>query len=116
LAGQDCIFCRIVAGAIPAAVVHREDGIVAFRDVDPQAPTHILVIPTRHVETLNALDSSDGALMGRLILAAKQIAEQEGIAESGYRLVLNTERGAGQSVFHLHLHVLGGRAMRWPPG
>lgn len=116
MAGQDCIFCRIVEGEIPAQVVHREDDIVAFRDVDPQAPTHILVIPTRHVESMNRLQSSDGGLMGRLILAARTIAQAEGIAESGYRLVLNTERGAGQSVFHLHLHVLGGRSMRWPPG
>ncbi|HUO82238.1 MAG TPA: histidine triad nucleotide-binding protein [Gammaproteobacteria bacterium] len=112
----DCIFCRIASGDLAADLVHEDDEIVAFRDLNPQAPTHVLVIPRRHVATVNDLDDSDAGLTGRLVLAGRRIAVQEGIAGDGYRLVLNCNRGAGQSVFHIHLHVLGGRPMRWPPG
>lgn len=113
---NDCIFCRIAQGAIPATVVHSDAEIVAFRDVDPKAPTHVLVIPRRHIESVNKLDADDAALVGRLVLTAKAIAAADGIAEPGYRLVLNTGPDGGQSVGHLHLHLLGGRGMGWPPG
>ena len=109
-----CLFCRIVSGEAPATIVHRNADIVAFRDIHPQAPTHILVIPAKHVESVAHLEPGDADLMGRLITTAKDIAAQEGLA--GYRLVINTGREAGQSVFHLHVHLLGGRSMHWPPG
>ena len=113
---KDCIFCRIASGDIEAKLVHEDDDVVAFRDSNPQAPTHVLVVPRRHVATVNDLAETDAGLAGRLVLAARRIAADEGIAEDGYRLVLNCNREAGQSVFHLHLHLLGGRPMRWPPG
>jgi histidine triad (HIT) family protein len=112
----DCIFCRIASGDIPASVVYQDDQVVAFRDLNPQAPTHVLVVPRRHVATLNDLGEADAELVGRMYLAARQIAADEGIAERGYRTVFNCNADAGQSVFHLHLHVLGGRPMGWPPG
>jgi histidine triad (HIT) family protein len=110
----DCLFCRIVRKEIPATLVHESDDCVAFRDIDPRAPVHILVIPREHVSSLN--DVTDPGIVGRLATAAAEIARAEGIAESGYRTVINTNRDAGQSVAHLHLHLLGGRAMSWPPG
>ncbi len=113
---NDCIFCRIAEGAIPATIVYSDTEIVAFRDVDPKAPTHVLVIPRRHIDSVNELDPDDAALVGRLVLAGKAVAAADGIAEPGYRLVLNTGPDGGQSVAHLHLHVLGGRGMGWPPG
>jgi len=113
---KDCIFCRIASGDLEAKLVHEDDDIVAFRDSNPQAPTHVLVVPRRHLATVNDLAETDAGLAGRLVLAARRIAAEEGIAEDGYRLVLNCNRGAGQSVFHIHLHLLGGRPMRWPPG
>ena len=113
---KDCIFCRIASGDLEATLVHEDDDIVAFRDSNPQAPTHVLVVPRRHLATVNDLAETDAGLAGRLVLAARRIAADEGIAEDGYRLVLNCNREAGQSVFHLHLHLLGGRPMRWPPG
>ena len=113
---KDCIFCRIASGDLEAKLVHEDDDIVAFRDSNPQAPTHVLVVPRRHLATINDLAETDAGLAGRLVLAARRIAAEEGIAEDGYRLVLNCNRGAGQSVFHIHLHLLGGRPMRWPPG
>jgi histidine triad (HIT) family protein len=109
-----CIFCKIVAGEIPANVVKRADGLLAFTDLNPQAPTHVLVIPTTHVGSLN--DAKDVATLGRLLSFAREIAHDAGIATKGYRVVLNTNPDGGQTVFHLHLHVLGGRAMHWPPG
>lgn len=112
----DCIFCKIADGKIPATVVYQNDEVLAFRDLNPQAPTHILVIPKKHIATSNDIQPDDAALIGKLYLAAKQIAKDEGIAESGYRTVMNCNRGAGQTVFHIHLHVLGGRPMMWPPG
>jgi histidine triad (HIT) family protein len=111
---DDCLFCRIVRREIPAKVVHEDEHTLAFRDIDPKAPTHVLVIPKTHVSTLN--DATDAALVGRLLLAAKEIAAAEGIAESGYRTIVNCGAGAGQTVFHLHLHLLGGRHLGWPPG
>jgi histidine triad (HIT) family protein len=113
---SDCIFCKIIAGEIPATVVHETDDVLAFRDLGPQAPTHVLVIPKRHISTINDMQDSDAELVGKLYLAAKKVAEDEGISESGYRTVMNCNEGAGQTVFHMHLHVLGGRSMTWPPG
>jgi histidine triad (HIT) family protein len=111
-----CIFCKIAAGEIPAKKVHEDDEVVAFRDLNPQAPTHILIISRRHVASLAAAGEADGALLGRLLLAARTIAEREGIATDGYRVVTNSGELGGQSVFHIHLHLLGGRPMTWPPG
>jgi histidine triad (HIT) family protein len=113
---QSCIFCRIATGEIPAKVVREDEATIAFRDIDPKAPTHVLVIPRRHIPSVNALTGEDVELMGRLFVAAKEVAEAEGIAETGYRLVMNTGPDAGQSVDHIHLHVLGGRGLAWPPG
>ena len=112
----DCIFCKIAAGEIETDFVYEDDQVVAFRDLDPQAPTHVLVIPRAHIATTNDLTAENADLVGRMTLAAKQIAERDGIAERGYRMVLNCNPEAGQSVFHIHLHVLGGRPMGWPPG
>jgi len=109
-----CIFCNVAAGKIPATVVKRGDGMLAFRDINPQAPTHLLVIPVKHVASLN--DTSDPQLIGRLMLFARELAREVGIADQGYRVVVNTNPDGGQTVFHLHLHVLGGRPMTWPPG
>lgn len=111
---DDCLFCRIVRKEIPAALVYESDDCIAFRDINPQAAVHILVVPRAHVVSLN--EATDAATLGRLVLAAAEIAKREGIAESGYRVVINTNRDGGQSVFHLHVHVLGGRALAWPPG
>jgi histidine triad (HIT) family protein len=112
----DCLFCRMVKGEIKPDVVYEDDEVLAFRDLNPQAPVHVLVIPKLHLATLNDLDDSHAALMGKLFLAAKMVAEQEGLAERGYRTVVNCNAEAGQSVYHVHLHVLAGRAMHWPPG
>ena len=113
---SDCLFCKMAAGEIKPNVVYEDDDVLAFRDINPQAPTHVLVIPKAHIATLNDLQPEHVALVGRLYLAARQIAEQDGIAERGYRTVMNCNREAGQTVFHIHLHVLGGRGMHWPPG
>ena len=113
---KDCLFCRIVAGEIPAKVVHETATILAFRDVDPKAPVHVLIIPREHIASVNALEPQHASLVGELFLAARSIAAEEGLADDGYRLVMNTGAGAGQSVWHIHLHLLGGRDLRWPPG
>lgn len=110
----DCLFCRIARKEIPATIVAEDEHCVAFRDIAPQAPTHILVIPRNHVASLDA--ARDPVLVGQVLLLAAKVARDEGIAESGYRTVLNTNAGAGQTVFHLHAHVLGGRRLLWPPG
>ncbi|HZF66457.1 MAG TPA: histidine triad nucleotide-binding protein [Gemmatirosa sp.] len=110
----DCLFCRIVRGEIPATLVAETDDCVAFRDVNPQAPLHVLVIPRRHVASLEVAD--DAAELGKLSLLAAEIARKEGYAERGYRTVVNTGPDAGQTVFHVHLHLLAGRPLRWPPG
>ena len=112
----DCIFCKIASGEIKTEFVYQDDRVLAFRDLNPQAPTHVLVIPREHIATTNDLDEANAELIGRMTLAAKEVARQEGIAERGYRTVLNCNAEAGQSVFHIHLHVLGGRPMGWPPG
>ncbi|WP_078119138.1 histidine triad nucleotide-binding protein [Thiosocius teredinicola] len=113
---DDCIFCKIAAGDIPAERVFEDDHVVAFRDLNPQAPTHVLVIPKRHIATLNELKPEDEAVIGRMYGAARDIAEQEGFADAGYRTVVNCNEAGGQTVFHIHLHLLGGRMMHWPPG
>jgi len=113
---SDCIFCRIVAGEIPARIVHQDDEVVAFHDLSPQAPTHVLVVPRKHIATLLEAGPEDLGLLGRLQAAAVEIARQQGLASGGFRLVTNTLEGAGQSVFHLHVHLLGGRRFGWPPG
>ena len=113
---QDCIFCKIVAGKIPAQVVHADERAVAFRDLNPQAPVHVLVIPRDHIESLNDAAAGDEGALGHLLRVAARVANEQGVAESGFRTVVNTGAGAGQSVFHLHLHVIGGRALTWPPG
>lgn len=111
---ESCLFCRIVRREIPAAIVLETEHCVAFRDVNPQAPVHVLVVPRAHVDTLDAADNA--TLLGEVLLAAAQVARQEGIATTGYRTVVNTNAGAGQTVFHVHAHVLGGRHLSWPPG
>ena len=111
---SNCLFCKIIAGEVPATMVYRGIDIVAFRDIHPQAPTHILIVPIKHIESVAAMQPGDVDLIGRLISTAKDIASNEGLA--GFRLVVNTGREAGQSVFHLHVHVLGGRSLHWPPG
>jgi len=116
MADDDCLFCRIAEGEISADVIHEDDQVVAFRDINPQAPTHVLVIPREHVASVDDLEEEHAELVGRLFLAAREIARDEGLDDGGYRLVVNTGAGAGQSVFHIHLHLLGGRAMKWPPG
>jgi len=113
---SDTIFSKIAAGEIPADIVYEDEDVVAFRDIGPQAPTHVLVIPRKPIPTLNDLAPEDAALVGKLFLAAKQVAAQEGIADAGYRTVINCNAAAGQTVYHLHLHLLGGRPMQWPPG
>ena len=112
----ECLFCRIVKGELPAQIVHETDSVIAFRDLHPQAPTHVLVIPRRHIATLNDLSADDAALMGEMMLAAQAVARQEGIAERGYRTVMNCNSDGGQTVFHIHLHLLGGPRRRRPPG
>jgi histidine triad (HIT) family protein len=113
----DCLFCRVVRGEIPAKIVKRSDQAVAFRDIDPKAPVHILIIPTTHIAAVRDAGGSEGQrLLGRLLAFAAEVATDEGLDSEGYRLVTNTGRNAGQSVDHLHLHLMGGRKMSWPPG
>lgn len=112
----DCLFCRIVAGEVPATTVLETDDVVAFRDLNPQAPTHVLVIPRRHHPDAAAMAAAEPELAGALLAAAGTVAEREGVADSGYRLVFNTGADAQQQVSHVHCHVLGGRGMTWPPG
>ncbi|MDT5158892.1 MAG: histidine triad family protein [Acidobacteriota bacterium] len=113
---EDCIFCKIVAGEIPAAKIFEDERAVVFRDINPQAPTHALVIPRAHVASLNEAVESDEALLGHLLRVAARVAQDEGHADSGFRTVINTGAHAGQTVFHVHVHVLGGRSLTWPPG
>jgi histidine triad (HIT) family protein len=113
---SDCLFCKMVAGEIKPNTVYEDDDVLAFRDLNPQAPTHVLVIPKMHISTINDLQPDQAALIGKLFLAAQKVAKDDGIADRGYRTVMNCNREAGQSVFHIHLHVLGGRPMNWPPG
>ncbi len=113
---EDTIFARIVRGEVPATIVYRDDMVTAFRDIAPVAPTHILIVPNRTIPTLNDLTADDAALIAHMVLTAQRLAQQEGIAESGYRVVINCNPQGGQSVYHLHLHLIGGRKMSWPPG
>lgn len=111
---SDCLFCKIGRGEVPADIVREDEQFVAFRDINPQAPTHILAIPRQHVPSLN--EATDAELIGNLVLFARDVAGDEGIHHAGYRVVLNTNSDGGQTVFHVHAHVLGGRALAWPPG
>ena len=113
---SDCIFCGIAAGQIPATMLYDDGEVLAFRDINPEAPVHLLIVPRRHISTLNDLNEADAALIGRLYLAGKQVAAELGVAERGYRTVINCNRDAGQIVFHVHMHLLAGREMGWPLG
>jgi histidine triad (HIT) family protein len=112
----DCLFCKMVSGEISPDKVYEDENILAFRDINPQAPTHILIIPKKHISTTNDLEENDADLMGNIHLAAVKIAQQEGIDEKGYRTVMNCNQDGGQAVFHIHMHLLGGRSLEWPPG
>jgi histidine triad (HIT) family protein len=116
MSDENCLFCKIVKGEIPADIVYESETAFAFRDINPKAPTHVLVIPRKHISTINDIGTDDETILGSLYTAAREIAAQEGIAEDGYRAVMNCNEAAGQSVFHIHLHVMGGRFMSWPPG
>ncbi len=113
---MDCIFCKIAAGEMAAKVVYDANGVIAFHDIAPQAPTHVVVIPKKHIATLNDISRDDAGLVGEIVIAAREVAARLGLAKSGYRLVMNCNENGGQTVFHIHCHVLGGRRMLWPPG
>lgn len=113
---MDCLFCKIVNGDIPATVLFEDNDVIAFEDIMPQAPSHFLVIPKRHISTLNDLTDEDASVIGKLQITAAKVAKEKGIAEAGYRVVMNCNENGGQTVYHIHMHVLGGRAMTWPPG
>ncbi len=113
---MSCLFCKIVAGEIPSDKVYEDDEVLAFRDIHPAAPVHILVIPKKHIATMNDATVEDQAVLGKMMLVAKDIAAQEGVAEAGFRLSLNTNKQGGQDIYHIHLHILAGRQMTWPPG
>ena len=112
----DCLICKIVSREIPGSIVYEDDRVLAFNDINPQAPTHVLVVPKRHIASLNDLTAGDDQIVGEMARRAAAIAKDRGIAAGGYRTVFNTNRDAGQTVFHIHLHLLGGRSMQWPPG
>ena len=112
----DCLFCKIIADEIPADIIYESTDAIAFRDINPQAPTHVLIVPRQHIATINDLENSDTDAVGQLFLAARDVAKQEGFAEDGYRATMNCNAAAGQTVFHIHLHLLGGRNFTWPPG
>jgi histidine triad (HIT) family protein len=111
-----CLFCKIIAREIPGSIVYEDDRLLAFNDINPQAPTHVLVVPKRHIDTLNELTSEDDGLVGEMVRRAAAIAKERGLSAGGYRTVFNTNPDAGQTVFHIHLHLLGGRTFTWPPG
>ena len=113
---SDCLFCKIINGDIPSDKVYEDDDVLGFNDISPQAPNHVLFIPKKHISTVNDMEDGDAALIGKLYLAAKQHAAKLGVADEGYRLIVNTNAGAGQTVFHIHLHMLAGRPLTWPPG
>ena len=112
----DCLFCKIVANEIPAEKLYADDDVTAFRDINPAAPSHVLVIPNKHIAAINEASPEDQVLLGKLLLVANQVAEQEELAKNGFRYVINTGKHGGQTVFHIHLHILGGRQLDWPPG
>ncbi|GJM13861.1 MAG: putative HIT-like protein [Pseudohongiella sp.] len=113
---DDCLFCKIIAGEIPSNKVYSDDDVYAFWDIEPAAPTHILLIPKKHLTYVNSAGDEDEALLGKMLLVANRIAAEQGLSEDGFRYVINTGRDGGQTIFHLHLHILGGRALDWPPG
>jgi histidine triad (HIT) family protein len=113
---SDCLFCRIIKREIPASIVYEDDQVVAFNDINPQAPTHVLVVPKRHIASLNDLQAEDDQIVGEMVRRAAALAKDRGLSERGFRTVFNTNRDAGQTVFHIHLHLVGGRPMTWPPG
>ena len=112
----DCLFCKIINREVPASIVYEDERVLAFDDINPQAPTHVLVIPRRHIASLNEMSVEDDLLVGEMVRRAAAIAKERGLSAGGYRTVFNTNRDAGQTVFHIHLHLLGGRSMQWPPG
>ncbi len=116
MSNDACIFCRIVANQATANILYRDQQVTAFRDMNPMGPTHLLIVPNKHIDSLNALQDEDESLIGYMFAVARRLAAKEGVDQSGYRLVLNTNKDAGQSIFHLHLHLIGGRPMHWPPG
>jgi histidine triad (HIT) family protein len=116
LENSKCLFCKIAGKEIPSTIVFENSEMLAFRDINPQAPVHILIIPKKHIPTINDLEEEDSCLVGRMLIAAKDIAAKEGLSADGYRLVFNCNKNAGQEVFHIHLHLLGGRVFSWPPG
>ena len=113
---SDCLFCKILQGDIPAKLVYEDDSIITFNDINPQAPTHLLIVPRKHIETLNDLTIDDTQTVGRMVQVAQQLANEKGLANDGYRLIMNCNDHGGQTVFHIHLHLLGGRQFQWPPG
>ena len=112
----DCLFCKIIAREIPASIVYEDERLIAIKDINPQAPTHLLLVPKRHIPTLNDLAAGDDQIVGELVRRAAAIAKDQGIDAGGFRTVFNTNRDAGQTVFHIHLHLIGGRSLSWPPG
>lgn len=113
---MDCIFCKIVAGTVPAKIIYQDEQIIAFDDLFPKAPIHKLIIPRKHITTINDLTNEDASLVGQMVLIAKKLAAEYGISESGYRVLMNCNSDGGQAVYHLHLHLIGGRSLKWPPG
>ncbi len=113
---DDCLFCKILNGGIPADIIYEDDSAIAFRDINPKAPTHVLIIPRKHIATINDIEPADQAIVGGLFGIARHIAAQEGVEDRGYRVVMNCNEAAGQTVFHIHLHLLAGRDFSWPPG
>ena len=113
---EDCLFCKLISGEIPATEVYRDDDIFAFEDINPIAPTHILVIPIKHLSDIKSANEDDQQLLGKILLIANQIATEKGLAKDGFRYVINTGKNGGQTVYHLHLHIIGGRSLSWPPG
>jgi histidine triad (HIT) family protein len=113
---DDCLFCKIIAGELPATIIYQDEKVMAFRDLYPKAPTHILIVPRKHLATLNDMQEGDKELMGHIAYVAKQLAKELGISESGYRILMNCNGDGGQVVFHIHMHLLGGRLLKWPPG
>lgn len=113
---EDCLFCKLASGRIATDVIYSDEQVIAFRDAKPEAPVHVLIIPRRHIENILAAEDADEALLGHMLVVASRVARQEGVAESGFRLVINCNEDGGQSVGHLHIHLLGGRKLGWPPG
>ena len=116
MSNESCLFCKILAGDIPAEIIYESDTAIGFRDINPKAPTHVVIIPRKHIATINDIEPDDEQVVGSLFTAAREIAEKEGHADVGYRVAMNCNEAAGQTVFHIHLHLLAGRSFSWPPG